>query len=150
MMTSGGTKAEAQKLADESQTLLLEVMFERKEVTEENDIIKAKALPGTRKKEPGKLPSDFVTNDDFCPDCGLTLKSLPIEHQNLWTDAFQRDLEQGFDPAQQFDRLKPGLLMFRGWGLERQLSAERRRYVEALRDDIETLRKEQPARFAFV
>jgi len=70
MIKSGGTKSEAQKLADEFQALILEVMFERKEVNEENDIIKAKALPGTKKKEPGKLPSDFVTNDDFCPVCG--------------------------------------------------------------------------------
>jgi hypothetical protein len=150
MIRSGGTKSEAQKLADEFQALILEVMFERKEVNDENDIIKAKALPGTKKKEPGKLPSDFVTNDDFCPDCSLTLKSLPIERQNLWTDVFQRDLEEGFDPAQQFERLKPGLLMFRGWGLERQLSADRRRYVDALRQDVETLRQEQPAPFAFV
>jgi hypothetical protein len=125
-------------------------MFERKEVNDENDIIKAKALTGTKKKEPGKLPSDFVTNDDFCPNCSLTLKSLPIERQNLWTDVFQRDLEEGFDPAQAFGKVKPGLLAFRGWGLERQLSADRRRYVDGLREDIETLRKEQPAEFAFV
>ena len=80
------------KLADEFQALILEVMFERKEVNDENDVIKAKALPGTKKKEPAKLPSDFVTNDDFCPGCGLELKSMPIERQNLWTDVFQRDL----------------------------------------------------------
>jgi uncharacterized protein DUF1553/uncharacterized protein DUF1549/cytochrome c len=150
MIKSGGTKSDAQKLADEFQALLLEVMFERKEVNDENDIIRAKALPGTKKKEPGKLPSDFVTNDDFCPGCGLELKSLPIERQNLWTDVFQRDLAEGFDPAQQFDRIKPGLLVFRGWGLERQLSADRRRYVDGLRDDIKALRKEQPAEYAFV
>src|SRR5215475_258158 len=119
-------------------------MFERKEITDENDVIKAKALPGTKKKEPGKLPSDFVTNDDFCPGCGLELKSMPIERQNLWTDVFQRDLQEGFDPAQAFDRIKPGLLAFRGWGLERQLSADRRAYINALRADIAALRKAQP------
>jgi hypothetical protein len=46
--------------------------------------------------------------------------------------------------------IKPGLLAFRGWGLERQLSAERRVYIKALRDDIEKLRKEQPPKYAFV
>src|SRR5206468_4928361 len=150
MIKSGGTKAEAQKLADELQALLLDVMFERKEITEENDIIKAKALPGTKKKEPAKLPSDFVTNDDFCPGCGLELKSLPIERQNLWTDVFQRDLQEGFDPAQQMDRVKPGLLAFRGWGLERQLAADRRRYIDGLRQDIQALRKAQPPHYPFV
>jgi hypothetical protein len=150
MVKAGGTKTEVQTLAAEFQSLLLDVMFERKEVTEENDIIKAKALPGTKKKEPGKLPSDFVTNDDFCPGCGLELKSLPIERQNLWTDVFQRDLQEGFDPAQQMDRIQPGLLSFRGWGLERQLAADRRRYIDGLRQDIEALRKAQPPPFPFV
>jgi hypothetical protein len=150
MVKSGGSAKEAKTLADEFQALLLDVMFERKEVNDENDIIKAKALTGTKKKEPAKLPSDFVTNDDFCPGCGLELKSMPIERQNLWTDAFQRDLADGFDPAQQFDRVKPGLLLFRGWGLERQLSADRRRYVDGLRGDIDKLRKDQPPKYPFV
>ena len=130
MIKGGGSAAEAKKLADEFQALLLDVMFDRKEIKEENDIIAAKALTGTKKKEPGKLPSDFVTNDDFCPGCGLELKSLPVERNNLWTDVFQRDLQDGFDPAQASERIKPGLLAFRGWGLERQLSADRRRYVD--------------------
>jgi mono/diheme cytochrome c family protein len=150
MIKGGGTASEAKKLAAEFQALLLDVMFDRKEIKEENDIIAAKALIGTKKKEPGKLPSDFVTNDDFCPGCGLELKSLPVEKNNLWTDVFQRDLQEGFDPAQASERLKPGLLAFRGWGLERQLSADRRRYVDGLRTDIAALRKAQPPKYAFV
>jgi hypothetical protein len=150
MIKSGGTKNEAQKLADEFQQLLLDVMFERKEVNDENDIIRAKALPGTKKKEPGKIPSDFVTNDDFCPGCGLELKSLPIERQNLWTDVFVRDPEEGCDPAQQFKNIKRGRFAFRGWGLERQLSADRRRYIDGLRDDIEALAEGAAGRYAFV
>jgi hypothetical protein len=150
MVKSGGSAAEARKLADEFQIVLLDVMFDKKDIKDENDVIYAKSLPGTKKKEPAKLPSDFVTNDDFCPGCGLELKSLPIERNNLWTDVFQRDLQDGFDPAQQFERAKPGLLAFRGWGLERQLSADRRRYIDLLREDIEALRKAQPPRYAFV
>src|SRR5262249_33449611 len=46
--------------------------------------------------------------------------------------------------------IKPGLLSFRGWGLERQLSGDRRRYIDALRTDIETLRKAEPPKYAFV
>jgi hypothetical protein len=150
MVKGGGTAAEAKTLADEFQTLLLDVMFAKKEIKDENDIIAAKALPGTKKKEPAKLPSDFVTNDDFCPGCSLTLKSLPIERTNLWTDVFQRDLQDGFDPAYAGDKIKPGLVAFRGWGLERQLSAERRRYVEELRADIKALRAAQPPHYPFV
>ena len=76
MVKAGGSDEEAKTLADEFQTLLLDVMFEQREVKEENDIIRAKALPGTKKKEPANLPHEFVTNDDFCPGCGLELKSL--------------------------------------------------------------------------
>src|SRR5262252_2616599 len=149
MVKRGGTAAEAKKLADQFQALLLDVMFDRKEIRDKNEIIAAKTLPDTKKKEPAKLPSDFVTNDDFCPNCGLELKSLPIERQNLWVDLFQRDLAGGFDPAYT-DDIKPGLFVFRGWGLERQLSAERRAYVNALKDDLAKQRKEQPPKYPFV
>ncbi len=150
MVKRGGTKGEAAKLAAEFQSQILEVMFDRKELNDENDVIKAKALPGTKKKEEAKLPSDFVTNDDFCPNCGLELKSMPIEQQNLWVDLFQRDLADGFDPGQAPESVKPGLFVFRGWGLERQLSAERRAYINALKDDIDKLRKEQPPKYPYV
>jgi hypothetical protein len=63
---------------------------------------------------------------------------------------FQRDLQDGFDPAQASERIKPGLMAFRGWGLERQLSADRRRYIDGLRTDIAALRKAQPPKYAFV
>src|SRR5206468_8738254 len=149
LIKRGGKEDEAKKLADEFQATLLDVMFERKEIKEENDIIAAKALPGTKKKEPGKLPSDFVTNDDFCPGCGLELKSMPIERTNLWTDVFARDL-QDVDVMQNPEKFKPGLLSFSGWGLERQLSADRRRYIDGLRTDIADLRKALPAHFPFV
>lgn len=149
MVKAGGSKEDAKKLGDAFQDLLLDVMFAKKEVEEENEITYAKSLPGTKKKEPGKLPSDFVTNDDFCPGCSLELKSLPIEKQNLWTDVFRRDLEGGFDPGQA-DRVKPGLLAFRGWGLERQLSGDRRKLIEDLRGDIEAMRKAQPPPFSYV
>ena len=150
MIAAGGSKEQAKTLGDAFQDLLLDVMFARKDVEEENDIIVAKSLPGTKKKEPAKLPSDFVTNDDFCPNCGLELKSLPLEKQNLWTDVFRRDLGGGFDPFQDPERVKPGLLAFRGWGLERQLSGDRRQLIEDLRADLEATRKALPAKFAAV
>jgi hypothetical protein len=150
MIKSGGKAPgieEARKLAEEFQGVLLDVMFERKEVKEENDIISAKALPGTKKKEPAMLPSDFITNDDFCPGCGLELKSMPIERTNLWNDVFSRDLK---DVEATDDKFKPGLLSFSGWGLERQLGADRRRYIEGLRTDIADMKKALPAHFPYV
>ena len=99
MIKSGGSAAEAKTLADEFQALLVDVMFEKKDVDEENEIIEAKALPGTKKKKPANLPNEFITNDDFCPGCGLELKSLSTERMQLWTDVFRRDLEEGFEPS---------------------------------------------------
>ena len=150
MIARGGTASEAKQLANEFQALLLDVMFAKKEIDEENEIIRAKSLPGTTKKKPANLPSEFITNDDFCPGCGLELKSLETDKMQLWTDVFRRDLDEGFDPAFTSGYIKPGVLMFRGWGLERQLSGDRRSHVEALRADIGEMRKALPAKFAYV
>ncbi len=151
MIARGGTAEEAKKLAAEFQTQLVEVMFAAKDIKDENEIIEHKALPTTKPRKRANLPNEFVTNDDFCPDCGLELKSLPVEKTNLWTDVFQRDLQQGFDPSQVFDsRVRPGLLVFRGSSLERKLSAERLDYIRALREDIEAQRKSMPAHYPYV
>ncbi len=148
MVKSGGTAEEARKLAGEFQKLLIAVVLEKNEVREENEIIVAKALPTNQPRKFAEKPNEFVTNDDFCPGCGLQVKTLPLERMNLWTDVFQTDLD-GPDPIQMANnkRPKPGLLMFRGWGLERQLSAERRAYVDALKKDLDESEKalEPPA-----
>src|SRR5205085_4243241 len=117
MMQKGGTAAEAKKLADEFQTLLLDVFFERKDLNEQNEIILAKALPGTKKKEPLFKPNEFVTNDDFCPACAVETKAMPVERTNLYIDVFVRDLDEPDLPGTG-QKFKPGLLNFTGWGLE--------------------------------
>jgi len=149
MIERGGTAAEAKKLAGEFQALLLEVMFEKKEIEEENEVIGAKALEGTKKKERRNKPNEFVTNEDFCPGCGLEFKTMAVDRTSLWIDVFQRDLD-GSDVTIPSRNAKPGLLSFRGWGLERQLSPERRGFVKALRDGIETARKEMPKPYPYV
>ncbi len=84
-------------------------MFEARELKEENDIIRAKALPGTKKKEPANLPHEFVTNDDFCPGCGLELKSQAPERGYLWQDVFQvRHLRRCSAPRRAHGRSSPG------------------------------------------
>jgi hypothetical protein len=149
MIEKGGTAAEAKKLGDEFQTLLLDVLFERKDLNQQNEIIIAKSLPGTKKKEPLFKPHEFVTNDDFCPSCNVETKATSIERTNLWVDVFVRDLDDPMLPGV-VQKFKPGLLAFRGWGLERQLSAERRAYLSALREDIESFRKSMPAQYPYV
>ena len=149
MIKRGGKAPEAKKLAEEFQTLVTQVMFEKREMKEENEIIVAKSLPGTKKKERAMKPNEFITNDDFCPGCGLELKTLPVDKMNLWTDVFQRDLT-GEDEMQYARNMTPGLLAFRGWGLERRLSPDKRAYLDALKTDIEAAKKALAPKYPFV
>ena len=150
MVKAGGTAAQAKKLGDQFQDELVDVLLAKKAVDEENEIIRAKALPTTKKKERANLPNEFITNDDFCPGCGLELKSMPVEKTKLYADVFSRDLEAetvaGQDPALSM----PGLLSFSGWGLKRQLGPDRRDMIAALEADIEAMTKALPPKFPYV
>jgi len=151
MVKAGGTEDEAKALAGEFQELVLDVMFEGRTIKEENEIIRAKALPGTKKKEPANLPNEFVTNDDFCPGCGLELKSLAGDRVFLHVDLFRADVIDTADPANaKEDDEKPGLFSFRGPALDRWLGADRRRYIEDLREDIKATSKAMPPKYTYV
>jgi hypothetical protein len=66
----------------------------------------------------------------------------------LFRDVFVVDLTtDSFIPAQ---RSNPGLLRFRGWGLEQRLGADRRAAIEALRKDIAAMAKAMPPKYAYV
>jgi hypothetical protein len=105
----------------------------------------AKALPETRRRSL-ESPERVRHQRRLLPD-GLELKGLPTDQTNLYNDVFDEDLEANPAPGQ---GSRPGLLAFRGWGLERQLGPDRRALVEALRADIETMRKALPEKFAYV
>ena len=148
MVKQGGTESEAKRLAGEFQDLLVDVMLARRAIKEENEIIAAKALPTTKPRVPANKPNEFKTNDDFCPGCSLELKSMPIERTNLFADVFVRDLDASAAPEGVVP--KPGLLAFRGWGLERQLGADRRALIQAMRDDIAAMEKTKPEPYPYV
>ncbi|MDP2055878.1 MAG: PSD1 and planctomycete cytochrome C domain-containing protein [Acidobacteriota bacterium] len=147
MVAKGGTAKEAEALADAFQELLIGVVLEQREVKKENDIIKARALPTAKPKEPANLPNEFITNDDFCPGCGLELRSMTTERSALWGDVFQGNLDPDDAPGKP---QRPGLLRFSGWGLEQRLGGDRRALIEGLRKDIEAMEKAMPEKFAYV
>src|SRR5258706_7611809 len=136
---------EAKKLADQFQEEVVKVMIARRDLDSENEIIMAKSLEGTRKKKRANKPNEFITNDDFCPNCGLRLKNMPEAENNFWTEIFQRELRDSEDPnammAMGARQGNPGVLLFRGWGLERRTGAEPQAQIAALRKDIEDTRK---------
>ena len=79
-----------------------------------------------RRRSRANLPNEFVTNDDFCPGCGLELKSLPASATNLWTDVFQRDLAgRRRSGASEGRRSSPGCWCSAA-GARAALSADRR------------------------
>ena len=147
MVAKGGTAKEAETLAVRFQKLVVDVVLEQHEVKKENDIIRAKALPGTKPKEPSNLPNEFKTNDDFCPGCGLELRSMSTERTALWGDVFRQNLDPDDAPGKPG---RPGLLRFTGWGLDQRLGDDRRTLIAALRKDIEAMEKALPPKFAFV
>ena len=124
------------------------MLLEERELKKENDIIKAQALPTSKPKKPSNKPNEFKTNDDFCPGCGLELRSMTKERVALFRDVFVGNLETdsfvpGLEP-------KPGLLRFRGWGLEQRLGDNRRMLIESLRKDIEAAQKKLESGYAYV
>ena len=142
----GGGNAEVKKLADEFQAAVVKVMLAHKELDDENQVIIAKSLEGTKKKKRANKPNEFITNDDFCPNCGLRLKNLPEEENNFWTEVFQRELRDSDDPNAMMAMGggrggKPGVLLFRGWGLESRSGAEPQAQMASIRTDIEEARK---------
>lgn len=148
MIARGGTAKEAGTLATAFQELIVSVLLEERELKKENDIIKAQALPTSKPKKPANKPNEFKTNDDFCPGCGLELKSMSKDRVALYRDVFVVNLEtDSFVPGQE---PKPGLLRFRGWGLEQRLGDDRRVLIESLRKDIEAAQKKLDNGYAFV
>jgi hypothetical protein len=150
MMKKPDSKAdEAKKLAGKFQDDIMRAMIAKKDVEEENEIIRAKALETNRKKKPANKPNEFITNDDFCPGCGLQLKALPADQSDFWTEVFQRELKDSMDipDGAMSDRLgKPGVLMFRGWGLESRVGSTAQGELAAAKKDIEDRRKKlEPA-----
>jgi hypothetical protein len=145
MKKTGNNTEQAKKLAMQFQEDVVRVMLAKKDLAEENEVIAAKALEGTKKKKRANKPNEFITNDDFCPGCGLQLKNMPETEMSFWTEIFQRELSDNDDPNAMMamgGRMgKPGVLLFRGWGLESRVGTESQSMIASIRKDIEDARK---------
>jgi len=153
MKKGGGTETEAKKLADKFQQQIVDVTVAKDGIDEENRVITDKDVDGTKPKKQTDKPSNFVSNKDFNPGALLRLKSLPDDQTNFWTEIFFRELKEEDandmmdpDPRKQ----TPGVLMFRGWGLESRLGPSAQARLKMLQEDVETLQKKVDARYPFV
>lgn len=73
-------------------------------------------------------------------------KSLPEDQNAFWTEIFQRELKDAEDPAAMMaagGRMgAPGVLLFRGWGLESRIGAEAQARLKSVQADLEAVRKQ--------
>ncbi len=132
----GGSEERAQELADDFQRLVLEIVAEQKKLEERNRKIIAKGTPLEEVKST-PMPNGF---ESFFDQHQLELDTMERERFNLYMALFFTDLDNELDT---FFR-KPGVLRFRGWGLERQLSRVAADHVTTMREEIEKLEEDLP------
>jgi mono/diheme cytochrome c family protein len=150
----GGTEQEAKKLADKFQQQIVDVTVAKDAIDEENRVITDKDVDGTKPKKQTDKPSNFVSNKDFNPGALLRLKSLPDDQTNFWTEIFVRELKD-IDDANDMNeidprKMAPGVLMFRGWGLESRLGPAAQARLKLLQEDQEALEKKVDTRYPFI
>ena len=147
----GGTAKEAKKLADEFQALLLGVMFEQREIKEENDIITARRRCRARSRRsrrtcrtsssptttsaPAAASSCKQHDRPSAPRCGPTCSSANLD---------PRSTRRG-KPAQ----ARAAALHAAGDSSSGS-AAIAARYIEGLRNDIEAMEKALPPKYAYV
>jgi cytochrome c553 len=147
----GGTKAEAKKLAQQFQDDIEQVMLQKNDLDAQNKVLEAKDLDGTKPKKRTDKPSNFVSNKDFNPGALIRFKILPDDVTNFWVEIFQRELRDSEDPQATGDlKPKPGVLLFRGWGLESRLGPETQARLKSVQDDIAALEKKLDPSYPFI
>jgi mono/diheme cytochrome c family protein len=154
MKNGGGTRQEAQKLADKFQQDIIDVTVANDEIDVENRVITDKDVDGDKPKKRTDKPSNFVSNKDFNPGALLRLKSLPEDQTAFWTEIFVRELKDNEDPNDMVEmdprRMSPGVLMFRGWGLESRIGPSAQARLKSLEDDLDALKKKIDPYYPFI
>ncbi len=154
MKKGGATQKEVKKLADRFQQEIIDVTVANDAIDEENRVITDKDVDGTKPKKRTDKPSNFVSNKDFNPGALLRLKSLPEDQTAFWTEIFVRELKDNEDPNDMVEmdprKMSPGVLMFRGWGLESRIGPQSQARLKALQDDVATLKKKIDPYYPFI
>ncbi len=154
MKKDGATRQEAQKLADKFQQQIIDVTVANDEIDVENRVITDKDVDGDKPKKQTDKPSNFVSNKDFNPGALLRLKSLPEDQTAFWTEIFVRELKDNEDPNDMVEmdprKMSPGVLMFRGWGLESRIGPSAQARLKSLENDLEALKKKIDPYYPFI
>ena len=153
MIKKGGSAEEAKKLAEKFQEEIMAALLEKTDIDAQNKVIADKDIEGTKPKKRTDKPSNFVSNRDFNPGSWLRLLSLPEEQNNFYTEIFQRELRDDDDPNVMMANGRqgnPGVLLFRGWGLQNRVGPEAQARIKSLQDDVDAARKKLDPHFPFI
>jgi cytochrome c553 len=149
------TPAQVKAFAEKFQGEVVEALLAKNDLDAQNKVLADKDLDGTKPKKRTDKPSNFVSNKDFNPGALIRFKALPDELNNFYTEVFVRELKDAEDPnammAMGGGRAgNPGVLAFRGWGLESRLGPEPQARLKTIQDDIAADRKKLEASYPFI
>jgi cytochrome c553 len=154
MIKKGGAPEEAKKLAEKLQEEAIQVMLVKNDLDAQNKVIADKDIEGTKPKKRTDKPSNFVSNKDFNPGSWLRLLSLPEDQNNFYTEIFQRELRDNEDPnammAMGGRQGNPGVILFRGWGLQTRVGPEAQARLKTMQDDVDAARKKLDPHYPFL
>jgi len=144
LAADGGTEDEAKVLAESFQKRLLDVRQRAREVEEQNEIVRDKNDVPRHRVHDAK-PSEFETDDQFCPGCALELKTIPVPDAKLYSDIYVTR------SGDQEERFKPGVLVFVGWDLSSRLNPAMQAYIDEQQKAIGELKKKTgPENYPYV
>ena len=113
-----------------------------------------KTFDGTKPKKRTDKPSNFVSTRISIPvrDCWFS-RACRRQQNNFWTEIFQREMKDADDPnamMMEGRQGKPGVLLFRGWGLQSRLGPESQARLKTLQDDLDAAKKKLDPHYPFI
>ncbi|MCI0622163.1 MAG: DUF1553 domain-containing protein [Acidobacteria bacterium] len=144
LLAHRGSIDEAQRVASNLQQTVLALVAEKKEVDGANRP-RLEHLQNYKDKGDRLLPNAFVTSEDYCPQCAISLKTIAREKFVLWTDLFAGTTDKN-DPT----RPSEGVLQLTGDKLQRFLVSEQKDQIAALTQELEDAKKALPARYPYL
>ena len=138
-----GTPESYRRVADEFQSLVLEVRAEKDVTDEKNAALLAAAKPEVDPETLVFLPNGFVAEKNLYIN-QIVLQPIERTRYILWLDIFGTK-----DETSSFMKEDYGLLRLQGENLERFLSAESKSHLQSLRTELDDLKNNSPPDYPY-
>ena len=134
------TESEIRKVADDYQEVILSILGEKKTLEEEMRTLLAR-LPAEEKRERTRLPDGFVSGDGF--EVSRTLRGTDIEPKTLARERYVAWKQLLGDDEK-------AIFHYQDKKLERFLQGEWKKHLEALRRELEDLKRNLPQPYPYL